>query len=104
MQVIQEWDQVARDNSASNPKKGPSSEEKGLSKKEQMIAEILKICVTPKSILEIAEYLEMSNRSKLRNNYINPLVGTKLAMTYPNSPKSQRQKYYTITQKEKNEE
>ena len=88
----------------SNPKKGPSSEEKGLSKKEQMIAEILKICVTPKSILEIAECLGMSNRSKLRNNYINPLVGTKLAMTYPNSPKSPRQKYYTIMQKEQNEE
>lgn len=88
----------------SNVEKGPSSEEKGPSKKKQIIAEMLKFCIEPKSIPEIAKYLGMSNCSKLRNNYINPLVGTKLAMTYPNSPRSPHQKYYTIPQKDQNEE
>ena len=76
--------------------KGPSLNEKGLSKMEILENKILGFCEVPRSISEISEYLEMSNKSKLRKKYIIPLVGNKLAMTLPNIPSSPKQKYYTI--------
>ena len=77
-------------------KKGVSLREKGLSKREQVIAKILVYCQEPKSIAEIAEYIGMTNRYKVKINYIDPLLGFKMAMTKPDVPTSPKQKYYTI--------
>ncbi len=92
------------ENSASRNKNSASNEEKGLSKREQVINELLSFCTTPRTMAELTSHLSVKDRNYIKDNYINPLLGTKLAMTYPNSPRSPHQKYYTIPQKDKNEE
>ena len=44
---------------------------------------------------EIAEFLGYKNRTKLKQNYINPLLGKSIEMTIPDKPKSPLQKYVT---------
>ncbi len=89
--------------SASKEKKSASKEEKGLSKREQIINELLSFCTTPRTMIEITSHLSVKDRNYIKANYINPLLGTNLAMTYPDSPRSPKQKYYTISQKKANE-
>lgn len=76
--------------------KGVSLNEKGLSKREQVIAKILAYCQEPKSVAEIADHIGMTNRYKVKINYIDSLLGSKMAMTKPDVPTSPKQKYYTI--------
>ncbi len=57
---------------------------------------ILKLCTTPRTILEIAELLGLKERKSARR-HIKPLVEQgRLAMTLPDKPKSKNQKYITI--------
>ncbi len=57
---------------------------------------ILEICVTPKSILEIAESLGYKYR-KTVHKYLDPLLEQgRLARTIPDKPNSKNQKYITV--------
>lgn len=57
---------------------------------------ILEFCVTPKSILEIAEFLGLKEKKSARR-HVKPLVEQgRLAMTLPEKPNSKNQKYITI--------
>ena len=45
------------------------------------MSRLLEYCTTPKSMQEIAEFLGYKNRTKLKQNYINPLLGKSIEMT-----------------------
>jgi ATP-dependent DNA helicase RecG len=48
------------------------------------------------SLLSIAEIMNISDRYKFKNKYLNPLIeDSLLAMTAPDKPNSKTQRYYT---------
>lgn len=58
---------------------------------------LLAFCKTPRSRQEIADYLGIKTVFYAMNHYVQPLLQSgQLAMTIPESPKSRRQKYYTV--------
>lgn len=64
----------------------------GLSPQE--VQNIVKFCADPRSLTEIMELFNWSNRTKFRNKYINPLLEIGLLeMTVPDKPNSSLQKY-----------
>ena len=57
---------------------------------------ILMFCAIPKGILEIAAHLGYKDKKTVRK-YLKPLIDRgRIAMTIPESPNSNRQKYVTI--------
>lgn len=65
--------------------------------KAQLIQdEILKFCTSPRSMQKIADFLGLSNKRKVRERYVNPLLGKSLNMTIPDKPTSRLQKYISI--------
>ena len=63
--------------------------------------EILRNCPEDKGITDLMDVLKRSNRTKFRNQALNPLLGENLVeMTIPNKPTSSRQKY-RLTEKGK---
>ncbi len=66
----------------------------GLSREQ--VGQLLSICTTNRSMSELSNLLNFSNKSKFKNKYINPLLNEGLlAMTVPDKPNSPLQKYYT---------
>lgn len=61
---------------------------------------VFEFCRSPKSISEIATMLGVKDKKWVREKYVSPFLGTQLQMTIPDKPKSQNQKYQTITQRE----
>lgn len=57
---------------------------------------VFEFCKPPKSIVEIAEMLEVNDRRWGRKKYIAPYISTKLQMTIPDKPNNQNQKYIII--------
>lgn len=57
---------------------------------------LLEFCSQPKSLTEIAKHLGMKEQFYMKRRYIDPLLGTLLSMTEPDSPNSPTQKYVTI--------
>ena len=57
---------------------------------------ILEFCTEPKSLQEIADFLGLSNKKKVKSKYIDSILGTKMAMTVPDKPNSRLQKYVAI--------
>lgn len=57
---------------------------------------IVEFCKEPRSLAEIMLYLGYKDRVKFKKKYINPLLGTVLAMTIPDKPNSRNQKYIGI--------
>ncbi len=57
---------------------------------------VFEFCKPPKSIVEIAEMLEVNDRRWGRKKYIAPYISTKLQMTIPDKPNNQNQKYVII--------
>ncbi len=85
----------------SNKKPAVSNEKMAVSnaKKSRSIENsLLEFCQTPRSMSEICEQFDLKDRYKAKRKYINPLLGTLLQMTEPNSPNSPTQKYVTIKQ------
>ena len=59
--------------------------------------EILKLCITEKTLREITEYFGYKDVYKFKNKYINQLLKqNKMKMTIPDKPRSKNQKYITI--------
>lgn len=57
---------------------------------------ILAYCREPRTIKEIASFLQVKSLWWLRKTYINPLLGDKLWQTIPESPRNRNQKYTSI--------
>lgn len=57
---------------------------------------IIKFCQTPRSVVEIAEMLGVKDKKWVKDKYMKPLIGSKLALTIPDRPNSRYQKYQTI--------
>lgn len=72
----------------------------GVSKELGIEPEILKrihdFCIEPKSLMEIAELLNLHDRYKMKKKYIDPLLGKYIKMTIPDKPNSRNQKYVSI--------
>ena len=65
-------------------------------KQKKSAEDILKFCLAPKSILEIAEFLNLKEKKSARR-HVKPLLESgRLAMTLPDKPNSKNQKYITI--------
>lgn len=60
-------------------------------------ADLLTFCQTPRSRQEIADYLGVKTVFYVMSHYVQPLLRSgQLAMTIPDSPKSRKQKFYTV--------
>lgn len=57
---------------------------------------IIDFCHTPRSLKEIAEMLGLNNKRWVREKYLWPLIGSRLALTLPDKPSSRYQKYQAI--------
>lgn len=57
---------------------------------------IINFCRTPRSLVEISEILGVKDKKWVKEKYMKPLIGTKLALTIPDRPNSRYQKYRTI--------
>ena len=57
---------------------------------------ILAYCREPRTIKEIASFLQVKSIWWLRKTYINPLLGDKLWQTIPESPRNRNQKYTSV--------
>ena len=66
------------------------------SKSDDLQNRLISFCKTPKSLAEIAEFLNYKDRHKLKKNYIDPLLGAALQMTIPDKPTSRFQQYVAI--------
>ncbi len=59
--------------------------------------DLLAFCKTPRSRQEIANYLGVKTVFYAMGHYVQPLLQSgQLAMTIPESPKSRKQKFYTV--------
>lgn len=64
---------------------------------EKSAAALLEFCTTPRSRKEIADFLHVKTVFYAMSHYVQPLLKTgQLAMTLPKTPKSSKQKYYTV--------
>ena len=94
----------------SNGQTAVSSEQTAVSSEQMAVSKtkksknieysLLQFCQTPRSMSEICEHFALKDRYKAKRKYINPLLGTWLQLTEPNSPNSPTQKYVTIKEKE----
>lgn len=57
---------------------------------------VIEFCRTPRSVAEVAEMLGVMDKKWVKNKYIKPLVGVRLALTLPDRPNSRYQKYQAI--------
>ena len=90
---IERWEKtqgVTGENSSSNAKNSGSKREKSRSIKVDRIVEF---CSKPKTLEEIAAYMGVKDKSFMKKMYINPILGTRLQMTEPDSPTSPTQQY-----------
>lgn len=73
-----------------------TSGSKSGSKSDDLQNRLISFCKTPKSLAEIAEFLNYKDRHKLKKNYIDPLPGATLQMTIPDKPTSRFQQYVAM--------
>lgn len=73
----------------------PASSPAGaVSNKEEAL---LEFCKTPRTRLEIAEYLGIKTVFYVMQHYVQPLLDSgKLALTIPEQPRSKKQRFYTV--------
>ena len=58
-----------------------------------ILERIADYCKEPKSLVEIAKHLGLYDRYKMKKKYIDPLLGSYLEMTLPETPNSPSQRY-----------
>ena len=68
-----------------------------------VLSTICEFCLEPKSLLEIADHLNLHDRYKMKKKYIDPILGKLIRMTIPEKPNSSKQRYVTICRKEDQE-
>jgi ATP-dependent DNA helicase RecG len=79
---------------------GDKAGSKAGSKLNLIQEKILDFCDEPKSLKEIADFLNYTDKYKLKKKYINLLLGDLLRMTVPDKPTSNMQKYVKIKTEE----
>ena len=58
---------------------------------------LLRFCATPRSVSEMMQYLGLSHRTYFRKTFLQPLIDSgKLELTFPDKPKSPKQRYITV--------
>ena len=63
---------------------------------QDLIADIIRFCVTPKSSNEIIVQFDMPNRSYFKRHFLDKMLKTgMLKMTIPEKPSSKKQKYFS---------
>ena len=93
---IKKWEKtqgVAGENSCSNTENSSSKRENSRSIKEE---KIVGFCSEPKSLEEIAAFMGVKDKNFMKKMYIDPILGTRLRMTEPDSLTSPTQKYVRI--------
>ena len=93
---IERWEKtqvVAGENSRSNVENSSSKREKSRSIKVDRIVEF---CSEPKTLEEIAAFMGVKDKNFMKKMYIDPILGTRLRMTEPDSPTSPTQKYEAL--------
>lgn len=93
---IEKWEKtqgVAGENSCSNTENSSSKRENSRSIKEE---KIVGFCSEPKSLEEIAVFMGVRDKNFMKKMYIDPILGTRLRMTEPDSLTSPTQKYVRI--------
>ena len=59
---------------------------------------LLAFCVEPKSLQEMMQLLELTDRKHFRRKYLNPLLKSgEIRMTMPDKPQSSQQKYIGLS-------
>ncbi len=81
---------AARENFRSSSENLRSNRENLRSKKMDLIVDF---CSVPRSLEEIALHLKVSGKYYMKQQYIDPILGTRLLMTEPDSPTSPTQQY-----------
>ena len=66
---------------------------------KEIMAQILFFCSEPKTLKEIMDYLNYTDRKHFVNTFITPLLGKFLKQTHPKYPKHPNQKYVVIKHK-----
>ena len=60
-------------------------------------ARLLEFCETARSLQEMMQFLDLTDRKHFRRRYLNPLLDTGvIRMTIPDKPRSSQQKYVVI--------
>ena len=93
---IEKWEKtqgVTGENSRSNVENSSSKREKSRSIKVDRIVEF---CSEPKTLEEIAAFMGVKDKNFMKKMYIDPILGTRLRMTEPDSPTSPTQKYEAL--------
>lgn len=68
-----------------------------LDRGEEMKQKILLYCREPRTLAEIMEHIGLKQKNHFRSQYIIPLIKDKrLALEYPDKPKSSNQRYYSL--------
>ena len=64
--------------------------------RSRKVEKIVAYCSEPRSLEEIAAHLGVSDKYFMKHMYIDPVLGTRLRMTEPDSPTSPTQKYVAV--------
>lgn len=86
---IERWEKtqgVAGENSSSKREKSRSIK----------VDRIVEFCSEPKTLEEIAAFMGVKDKNFMKKMYIDPILGTRLRMTEPDSPTSPTQKYEAL--------
>ena len=86
---IEEWEKTQ----GAIAENSRSSRENSRSRK---VEKIVAYCSEPRSLEEIAAHLGVSDKYFMKHMYIDPVLGTRLRMTEPDSPTSPTQKYVAV--------
>lgn len=88
---------LSADNKPSTSQGTSRGTSRGTSQNNITIEEkIIKFCIEPHTLAEIAAYCGFQNKRKFRERYLNPLLGLRIQKTIPDKPTSRFQKYVII--------
>lgn len=94
--TIERWQKtqvVTPENSNSSAKNSGSKRENSRSHK---VEKIVTFCSEPRTLEQIAAFMTLKDKHFMKKKYMDPILGTRLRMTEPDSPTSPTQKYVTI--------
>lgn len=76
---------------------GENSSSKREKSRSTKTEKIVGFCSEPKTLEEIAAFMGFKDRNFMKMMYMDPVLGTRLRMTEPDSPTSPTQKYVKIS-------
>lgn len=94
--VIERIDKIQGVNKKTQGVGKENSRSKRENSKSKKIDVIVRFCNEPKSLEEIASHMGVNDKNYMKRQYINPVLGTRLRMTEPDSPTSPTQKYVSM--------